>query len=268
MLFAVVGSGIGYTLSPLLHEIAFKEMKVRAFYTKVDLPPDALEGFLEHAKFAFKGLNVTIPFKERAFELVDSVEGVAGEVGAINTILFNGVKSYGYNTDVIGVRLAVEDAVDPKGLRVAILGAGGAARAAVIAFRRDCRVKVFNRTVERAKRLAEELGVEYGSLKEHEEIKRSDVIINATPVGRDGKSTPIPTEIIESRHVVMDMVYRPLLTPLLRASLLKGAKVVDGLKMLVIQGVESERIWLGRAPSWRKVYLKLLSRLGPQLNTA
>jgi len=259
--FAVIGHPIEHSLSPLLHRISFEMLGAKHFYTKVDVPPESLETFMEFAKLTFKALNVTIPHKERAFELVDEVVGIANEVKAVNTILFENGKSYGFNTDVKGVREAIESVCNPKGKRIAIIGAGGAARAAVVAADKDSQVVVFNRTFERAKRLAEEFGIEARPLNNYEEIKKFDIIINSTPVGMDNKSTPIPLEVIHKGQVVMDMVYKPLLTPLLKGALRKGARIVDGLKMLVIQGLESERIWIGRAPEWRRVYLKALSEL-------
>ncbi len=261
MLFAVIGHPIKHSLSPELHEIAFKLIGVKACYTKVDVHPVALEDFMKVASFTFSGLNVTIPHKERVYEIADEVVGVAKEVKAVNTVKFEDGRIIGYNTDVKGVRLAIEREIDPKGKKVAVIGAGGAARAAVVAFYKDAQVTIFNRTFERAKKLAEEFGVEAEPLNNVEKVKNFDIIINATPVGMDGKGTPVPPEVIREGQVVMDMMYRPLLTPLLKNALRRGAKPVDGLKMLVIQGLESERIWLGKAPSWEKVYSKLLSKL-------
>ncbi|UXD21802.1 shikimate dehydrogenase [Ignicoccus pacificus DSM 13166] len=260
-LFAVIGHPIKHSLSPQLHRIAFRLIGEDATYTKVDVHPESLETFMEVAPLVFKGLNVTIPHKERVYELVDEVMGVASEVKAVNTVLFEDSRSYGFNTDVKGVRMAIESEVNARGMKVAILGAGGAARAAVVAFYKDCKVTVFNRTLEKAQRLAREFGVEARPLKDYEEIRRHNIIINATPVGMDGRSTPIPIEVIERNHVVMDMVYRPLFTPLLKGALRRGAKTVDGLRMLVIQGLESEKIWLGKAPDWKVVYMKLLAEL-------
>lgn len=131
----------------------------------------------------------------------------------------------------------------------------------MVALRDEAQVTVFNRTLEKAKRLAEELGVDYAGLNEVDKIKKHDIIINATPVGMDGVSMPIPPDVIESRHVLMDMVYRPLYTPFLKVGLAKGAKTVNGLKMLVIQGMESEKVWLGASPYWRDVYERLLASL-------
>jgi len=259
--FAVIGHPIAHSLSPKLHEIAFNIMEFKGFYTKVDVHPNELEEFMRKASLVFKGLNVTIPHKEKVFRLVDKVDGVAEEVKAVNTVLFENGKSYGFNTDVVGVKKALCTATDPSGKRVAVIGAGGAARAAVVALYRVAQVTVFNRTFERARELAKEYGVEARPLQAYEEVTRHDIIINATPVGMDGVSTPIPPSVIENHHVVMDMLYKPLITPLLKTALRKGARIVDGLKMLVIQGLESERIWIGRSPSWNLVYERLLSDL-------
>jgi len=261
LLFAVIGHPIKHSLSPLLHKISFSMMEVDAEYVKVGVPPERLSEFMKAADMVFKGLNVTIPHKVSVVEFVDSLDPVAEKVGAVNTISFERDKILGFNTDVVGVRESVEDVVDPKGLRVAVLGAGGAARAAVVAFLEDCEVTVFNRTLEKAKALAKEFGVEARPLSDVEGISKHDIVINATPVGMDGVSSPVPPEALREGQVVMDMIYKPLYTPLLKHAMVKGAKAVNGLKMLVIQGLESERIWLGRAPPWREVYAKLLASL-------
>ncbi len=261
MLFAVIGYPVKHSLSPRLHTIAFNFLNIKAYYTKVEVPPERLEEFFKTADITFNGLNITIPHKVKVFEMVDVVDPIAREAGAVNTVLFKDGKSYGYNTDVKGVRMAIEDAIDPKGKSVAIIGAGGAARAAVVAFYKDAKITIFNRTYEKAKKLAEEFGVEARPLSAYEEIAKHDIVINATPVGMDGKSMPIPPEALRKGQVVMDMIYRPLYTPLLKEAMRRGAKAVNGLKMLVIQGIESERIWLGRAPPWKHVYRELIKEL-------
>lgn len=261
-MFAVIGHPIEHSLSPKLHKIAFEMMGLDYCYTKIDVPPDALGDFMKAAPLIFKGLNVTIPHKENILAYCDKLDPLTEEVKASNTVKFDNVVTC-YNTDVKGVRLSIEDVINPKDKKVAIIGAGGAARAAVVAFYKDAEVAVFNRTFEKAKRLAEEFGVAAYPLKEYERIEGFDIVINATPVGMDGKSTPIPIDVIRPGQVVLDMVYKPLYTPLLLGALRKGAKPVNGLKMLVIQGVESERIWLGRSPPWREVYSKLLALLSP-----
>ena len=261
MLFAVIGHPVAHSLSPLLHSISFKMVGIRATYVKVDVPPERLEDFMKSADLVFKGLNVTIPHKVEVLKYVDEEDELVREVGAANVLKFEDGKVFAYNTDVIGVRMSIEDVINPKGLKVAVLGAGGAARAAVVAFKDVAKVTIFNRTVERAAALASEFGAEYSSLKDIEKIREHDIIINATPVGMDGASSPVPPEALRKGQVVMDMVYRPLYTPLLKMAMVNGAKAVNGLKMLVIQGVESERLWLGRAPPWREVYEKLLASL-------
>ncbi len=261
-MFAVIGHPIKHSLSPELHKIAFKMMNLDYCYTKVDVPPEKLDTFMKSANIIFKGLNVTIPHKEKILRYCNRVDPLAEEVKATNTLKFGDIVEC-YNTDVKGVRLSIEDVTDPKGKRVAIIGAGGAARAAVVAFYRDAEVAIFNRTYEKGKRIGEEFGIKAYPLSEYEKLKDYDIIINATPVGMDGKSVPFPPEVLRKGQVVMDMVYRPLYTPLLLTAMRKGATVVNGLKMLVIQGLESEKIWIGKAPTWRHVYSKLLASLSP-----
>lgn len=256
-MFAVIGHPIEHSLSPELHKIAFRMMDLDLCYTKIDVPPEKLDDFMKAAPLIFKGLNVTIPHKEKVMKYCERVDPLVEEVKATNTLKFGDVTEC-YNTDVKGVRISIEDVVDPKGKKVAIVGAGGAARAAVVAFYKDAEVAIFNRTFEKAQKLAKEFGVSAFPLSKYELLRNYDIIINATPVGMDGKSTPFPPDVLREGQVVMDMVYRPLYTPLLLEAIRRGAIAVNGLKMLVIQGVESERVWLGRAPPWRSVYSKLL----------
>ena len=256
-MFAVIGHPIEHSLSPELHKIAFRMMDLDLCYTKIDVPPEKLDDFMKAAPLIFKGLNVTIPHKEKVMKYCERVDPLVEEVKATNTLKFGDVTEC-YNTDVKGVRISIEDVVDPKGKKVAIIGAGGAARAAVVAFYKDAEVAIFNRTFEKAQKLAKEFGVSAFPLSKYELLRNYDIIINATPVGMDGKSTPFPPDVLREGQVVMDMVYRPLYTPLLLEAIRRGAIAVNGLKMLVIQGVESERVWLGRAPPWRSVYSKLL----------
>lgn len=220
--FAVIGKPIEHSLSPLLHSISFELMGIRAWYTKVEVGKEELGEFMRTAPKLFTGINVTIPLKEEVTKYLDEVRGVAREVGAVNTVKFEGGKAIGYNTDVEGVRKAVSTQIEPKGLRVAIIGAGGAARAAVVAFYKDNEVTIFNRTEERGRKLAEEFGVEFQPLSNYELIKEFDLVVNATPVGLGGEGRTNTSGSLEGGPSGNGHGVQPPTNPPLEECLVKG----------------------------------------------
>ncbi len=257
--FAVIGSNVRRSLSPLLHSISFKLMGFEGYYIAYSV--ECLECFVKNMK-GLDGFNVTIPYKEEIIKFLDEVRGEAREVGAVNTVTFEKGKTIGYNTDVYGFEEAIRS-VGELGGKVVIIGAGGAARAAVYAsLRAGATVYVLNRSLERAIKLANDMAhlgkVIPLQLKEDKVIEEADVIVNATPLK---ETVPFNPKRIKSGQVVMDMNYLPLLTQTLREAFKRGAQIVDGLKMLVAQGVKSEEIWIGTAPPWRRVYEEVLKKI-------
>jgi shikimate dehydrogenase len=200
-----------------------------------------------------RGVSVTIPFKTEVIPLLDKVEGLARKIGAVNTIINRGGELTGYNTDCDGALKALEEKIDPRGKKIILLGAGGAARAIGFGLMEgDCQLTVVNRSKKKGERLSKELGCGHLPLSSLGKMKagelEADAVINATPVGtypRDGE-TPIPKRLLEKKMLVMDIVYQPLQTRLLREAKLRGCVTVDGLEMLVRQAAGQFEIWTGR----------------------
>jgi shikimate dehydrogenase len=258
-LLAVLGHPVGHSLSPAIHNAALRSQGVDAVYLAFDVEPADLAAALDGLRaVGFWGANVTVPHKERAAELVDSLDPLASRVGAINTIANQEGRMRGYNTDIAGFAAALE-VVRPAGAtgaRCLVAGAGGAARAVVAALTSGgaADVQIFNRTTSRAEqlcRLAEGWGgapckvVQAGDLPQI--AAQADVIVNATSVGLGSlvKESPIPVDILDSHHIVLDLVYGPERTELVRGALRQGAVAVDGREMLVMQAASSYQLWTG-----------------------
>lgn len=251
--YGIVGYPLDHTLSPKMHNRAFAHLGLDALYEAYPVR-EAREAIRLIREIPLEGASVTIPHKEAAMVLLDGLDEVARQIGAVNTVLRDGRGLIGTNTDWEGFLRALEEATDLKGKEVLILGAGGAARAAAYAVKRKGGTfTVASRTLEKAERLATDFGGRALPWQKRG-LWEGDVIVNATPLGSQGEK-PISGEVIRPWMVVMDMVYSPRQTPLLKEAIGKGAKVVEGLRMLLFQGVRQFELWTGRkAPEevmWR-----------------
>jgi shikimate dehydrogenase len=248
-LFGIIGNPVEHSLSPVMQNEAFKYLNIDACYLKFKVEEAKLVyAILGAESLGFSGLNVTVPYKEKALKYVEPDE-LAEEVGAVNTIYFKkGVK--GFNTDAIGAKMALEDVTDIKGKRILILGAGGAAKAISYELSRYSEILIANRTFSKGLKLANKIGGEAIRLDDiFREIKSVDILINATTVGLNEDRSLIYSKNLHKDMVVFDIVYSPLKTCLLKEAEKAGAKTIDGLKMLVHQGAASFEIWTGvKAP--------------------
>ncbi|GFO97773.1 shikimate 5-dehydrogenase [groundwater metagenome] len=255
-LFGVLGDPVSHSLSPVMHNAAFKAMGMDCEYHAFRVSPENLEKAL-HGAYAlgFGGLNLTIPLKEKALDIVKPTEP-AKQIGAVNTVDFKQDMT-GYNTDGIGAKMALSSAgIKIMGKNVLLLGAGGAARAIAFQLARDgARVTIANRTIERAEALAKDVikignaeASSYENLKDL--IRDSDILINSTSIGMYPKisETIVTSDMMHKNLAVFDIVYNPQNTLLLKEAKKAGATTIDGVMMLVFQGVESFKIWTGRTP--------------------
>jgi len=254
-LYGILGHPLGHSLSPLMHNTAFRRLGMDAAYLPFDTEPSALAPTLRALRAAgLKGANVTIPHKTAVIPLLDGIDGTAARIGAVNTIVGQGGKLRGFNTDVAGFVGALKAAgVRIKGARALVVGAGGAARSAVFGLvENGAAVTVVNRRRRRAEELARHLGgaeiaigdsCDMGSVAE-----RSDIIVNCTPAGMRGfgAACPVPARCIAPGAAVMDLVYNPERTRLLLAAGRRGATTVSGMEMFLRQGMEAFRLWTGR----------------------
>lgn len=255
-LFGVLGDPVSHSLSPVMHNAAFKAMGMDCEYHAFRVSPDNLSRALHGASaLGFGGLNLTIPLKEKALDIVQPDE-LANQIGAVNTVDFKQGMA-GYNTDGIGAKMALSSAgIKITGKNVLLLGAGGAARAIAFQLAKDgASVTIANRTLDRAEALVKDVikigkaeASGYDDLKDL--IHDSDILINSTSVGMYPKisGTIATSDMMHKDLAVFDIVYNPQNTMLLKEAKKAGATTIDGVKMLVFQGAESFRIWTGRKP--------------------
>jgi shikimate dehydrogenase len=249
-LYCVLGNPIGHSLSPAMHNRAFEHHGLNAVYLAfqaTDLPA-AVSGI---RSLGIKGASITLPHKTRVMELLDTIDPTAAAIGAVNTIINQNGQLVGKNSDSTGATdaLLTQTAIEDKA--VLIIGAGGAARAIGFGIRKcGGQVTITNRSEASGNRLATDLGGVFlppGELA----AKRFDILINTTPVGMHPQieASPVAHDILRPELVVMDIVYTPLETRLLKAAARVGCKTVDGLAMFVNQGARQFEWWTGeKAP--------------------
>jgi 3-dehydroquinate dehydratase/shikimate dehydrogenase len=263
--YGVIGEPIAHSLSPQMHNAAFAARRVNAVFLPF-LVRDLKDFLAAREEFGVSGFAVTLPHKQRILRYLDGCDPLAAQIGAVNTVVVRGAgKLYGYNTDYVGVLRAIERRVRLAGSRVLLLGAGGAARAAAFALAEAGAVtNICARNARKAKTLARAAGAEVIA-RPRLRGEFFDAVINATPVGmsaRDG--SPLRANELNCR-VVMDMIYRPMETPLLRMARRRGIETVSGVEMFLAQGAAQWEIWMGeRAPSeiMRSTVLAALRREG------
>ena len=259
--YGLIGVPVEHSLSPPMHEAAYDALGMDARYVTLEPDPERLETALDGADaLGVAGLNVTIPFKRDVLALVDP-DDVARRIGAVNTVVFGDTGTdgegdeggretpRGYNTDAAGVRRAFDHhGVELDGTDAVVVGAGGAGRAAAFSLSdAGANVHVANRTAERAASLAEGVpGATGGGLDTLDRVEAADVLVNATSVGMESDETPVPADRLHADLAVLDAVYSPLDTHLLRDAREAGATTVDGAWMLLYQGVEAFERWTGR----------------------
>jgi shikimate dehydrogenase len=245
-----------HTLSPVIHNAAFRNVGLDWIYLAWPVVPEQLEAAIGGLRaLGATGVNVTMPHKETVIPLLDEVSGDARVVGAVNTIQLLGDKFIGHNTDVDGFHqfLVADAGVDVAGLRALILGAGGAARAVVKALD-DLgagEIAVVARRPDRGANLLELATHGPATVVAWEEAEARagefDLIVNATPVGT-GSGDPLPNTNFHPRQLVIDLIYDPPSTALVERAKSQGAKAWGGLGMLVHQAAASFRIWTGQEP--------------------
>lgn len=245
-LYGVIGFPVKHSLSPVFQNALIRYAGLNAVYLAFEINPEELKKAFEGFKaLKVKGINVTVPFKEEIIPLLDYVEDTAKEIGAVNTVKFENGKAYGYNTDWIGFLKSLKSLIpEVKEKSILVLGAGGASRAVIYALVKEgAKVFLWNRTKEKAIKLAQKFPLEVVNSPE-EVIDKVQVIVNTTSVGlKDEDPEIFNYDLIKKDHVVVDIIYKE--TKLLKKAKEKGAKTLDGLPMLLWQGIEAFKIWNG-----------------------
>lgn len=258
---AVIGDPIGHTMSPTMHNAAYRTLELNYVYIAFHVKDvrQAAQGVLG---LGIRGVSVTIPHKITMMEYMDEISPLAQKIGAMNTVTNENGRLLGTNTDAYGTLKAIETLGDPNGKSVVILGVGGSARAAAFALaceRQPNEITLAARNAEKANALAQEImqhtsvplrTVSFEPAELAPVFARADFIVNTTPVGMSPKVEEclIPEELFSPRHAVFDMIYNPAETLLLRRAKERGARTVNGVPMFVHQGAEQFRLWTGCEP--------------------
>ncbi|PIQ80958.1 MAG: shikimate dehydrogenase [Candidatus Pacebacteria bacterium CG_4_10_14_3_um_filter_34_15] len=247
----VIGNPIEHSLSPQIHNAGYEKLGIESDYVYVacNVEIQNIADFIKGVRaMQIRGVSCTIPHKIEVMKHLDEVDEVAEKIGAVNTIVNeNGVLN-GYNTDWLGVVIALEKVTSLKNKRVALIGAGGAARAVAYGVtQRGAKLTIYNRTIEKAKELINEFGGEAYSLDDIEGIKNMDIIFNATSVGlaSNKNETPLPKELMTNKHIIFDAIYVPYETRLLREAKQQGATIIHGMEMLLQQAIAQFKLYTG-----------------------
>jgi shikimate dehydrogenase len=248
-LYMVLGRPIGHSLSPVMHNAAFSAKGINAVYLASET--EDLEGAVRGLRaLNIKGASVTIPFKSQIIPYLDEIDPLARRIGAINTIVNGKGRLAGYNTDASGALRALEGSISLSGKDCLIIGAGGTARAIGTALKdKGVNIWIANRSPERGNSLAASLECPFIQLNDLGDIQ-ADLMIQTTPVGMypEIDLCPVPEHILKKGSVVMDVIYNPIETKLLRLAKRNGCHTINGLHMFVFQGAEQFRMWTGLDP--------------------
>ena len=246
----IIGDPVAHSISPQMHNACYGALGIdnQFVFTAARVNSEHLEQTINGIRaLGIHGITVTIPHKTAVINYLDMIDPIAEKIGAVNTILNKGDILVGYNTDWIGIVEPLKKIINLKEKHVAILGAGGAARAAVFGVKeRGARVTIFNRTQQHAHTLAKEFNCNYAAISEIEQIKNCDVIINTTSVGLESNESPLSEDAIKKEHVVFDVIYKPFETTLLKQAKEKHATIIHGTEMLLHQGLAQFEIYTGK----------------------
>ena len=276
--FGLIGYPLGHSLSAVIHKAGFESLGVDASYEILETDPEDLVDRVKYFKREnYDGFNVTIPLKLPISLFVQEVDKYADIAGAVNTVNINPDKTFkGYNTDAAGFKKAIPSSVNLNGANVALLGTGGASRAAVLALA-ELGVKyigVYTRNIPNAmdymaymRRKFPQIEFESHQIDLVRDLSKYQMLVNTTPIGMQGYSadmTPIEEPVLKTLSqgaVVYDVIYNPKKTILLKLAENLGYKTINGLDMLVYQAICAQEIWLGRTPDFNAMKIAALENL-------
>jgi len=258
-IYGIIGFPVKHSLSPCMHNAAFRELGIDAEYKLFEIKPEELSDFLNSLKSeGIFGLNVTVPHKEKALELIelDDENAHLKKIGAINTILRKNGKLKGFNTDIEGFRKHLSENIDPANKKVAILGAGGAARAVSFVLAKGGATEIALFDIDKSKadnitQMIKEIIPAFNIFPVNDlgqlNLKNKEILVNATPVGlKPDDALPVNENHLHKDLFVYDLIYNPAETKLLKLAKNIGAKTSNGLGMLTYQGMASFEIWTNK----------------------
>ncbi len=276
--FCLIGYPLGHSMSAHIHNAGFESLGINANYELLETPPEKLVDTIKHLKReGYRGFNVTIPHKVPIALFVDEIDKYADITGAINTVKINPDKSLkGYNTDVIGFIEAIPTEIDLDGKTAALLGTGGASRAAAMGLAQKGveNIDIYTRNIPNAldyiaylRKQFDKITFNIYQINRITDLSKYDILVNTTPIGMQGYSadfTPIEKDVLSTlpKHAaVYDIIYNPRKTILLKLSEELGLKTINGCDMLVYQAVAAQKIWFGQTPDFKSMKLALLENL-------
>lgn len=258
-LTGIIGYPVAHSLSPKLHNAAFKALNLNWLYLPFAVKPKAVAKAVYGLKaLNFVGFNITLPHKQAVVELMDELTPEAQLAQAVNTVKINSEKLIGYNTDISGFLASLAEInFSPTGKVALLIGAGGAAFSVAVALAKakTAKIIVLNRTLKKAENLKERLqhnfALDVVIVREVEEVTsfRDEVqlVVNATSVGmQNNPGLPLPLKFIKKGQIVYDLIYAPAETELISLAKAKGCQSINGLSMLVHQGAKAFEIWTGQ----------------------
>ncbi|MCD6109786.1 shikimate dehydrogenase [bacterium] len=246
-IYGILAFPVYHSLSPTMHNAGFKALGINAKYDFFEIQPKDLRAFIKKVRTEkIKGLSVSNPHKQTIIPLLDSISEVAKSIGAVNTVYWKNNKLLGTNADWIGVRQALLEKTSIKNKNATVLGAGGASRAAIYALKQGNanQITILNRTIAHAEILAKEFNCKYGGLKDFSP-ENTDIVIQATSAGLNQKNDIqiIPKYSLRKKMTIMEMIYKPLKTKIVKDAEEIGASVITGERMLLHQGIFAFQLW-------------------------
>jgi shikimate dehydrogenase len=246
----VIGDPVEHSLSPQMHNAGYEALHIDDQYVYVASRVDVkqIEDFIKGVRaMNIRGVSCTIPHKLAVMPFLDKIDDNAKKIGAVNTIINDNGKLIGSNTDWVGIIEPLKQITSLSGKKVALLGAGGAARAAAYAvMSQNAKLMILNRTFEKAEKLAGEFGGEAHALDDTKALQSADIIINTTSVGLHEYESPIQKQYISNKQIVYDVVYTAHgSTRLIKDAKERGAQTITGIEMLLHQGYAQFKLFTG-----------------------
>ncbi len=276
--FGLIGYPLGHSLSAVIHKAGFESLGINATYDILETPPEDL---VDRVKFLkrenYTGFNVTIPLKLPISLFVQEVDKYADIAGAVNTVKINSDKTFSaFNTDATGFKKAIPSDINLAGKKAAILGTGGASRAAVLGLSDlgISEIGVYTRNIPNAmdymaymRRKFPQITFTSYQIDAVRDLSKYDILVNTTPIGMQGVSadmTPVEENVLKTLPdgaVVYDVIYNPKKTILLKNAEKLGYRTINGLDMLVYQAIAAQEIWFGRTPDFNAMKIAALENL-------
>lgn len=276
--FGLIGYPLGHSLSAVIHKAGFESLSINASYEILETKPEDLVDrvkFLKHNHYS--GFNITIPLKLPIALFTQEVDKYADIAGAVNTIKINPDKTFsGYNTDASGFKKAIPADIDLTGATAALLGTGGASRAAILALS-ECGVSeigVYTRNIPNAmdymnyvRRKFPAIVFNAYQIEQVRDLSKYKILVNTTPIGMQGRSadmTPVEEPVLKTMQensIVYDVIYNPKKTILLKSAEKLGLRTINGLDMFIYQAMSAQEIWFNKTPDFNTMKIAALENL-------